>query len=431
MIREIIGYSEEGRPLSALLCGGHFAPFRIMIIAGQHGDEPLARAIVSRLGKYYNSEGFVGNSIYLAVLDNANPDGSAKGIRENARGVDLNRDHQLLKAVETRVLHNFVRKWRPHLIIDVHTYPPRRKHLLRQNLIYCHDVFIDMPNNPSLGSRFPIPLITELLQAVITRMNTAGFRCDRYTLIKDSGRIRHSAPGIVDARNGLALRYGIPTVLVEGRQPSMRKNSETPGRIEAAMELALKTIITWGSRNCGLLTQSAAAVNPGEEIVIRSRYILAKKPPTMAFKMADTGQIREICLPGRFTPKVEAIKCVVAPRAYAVPKHLFGVIQALERHGIAGRPIDSHSPMCVDRYWIDAIRSSSQPHRAFLDLSTRVSTGYTILKNYLLFPVTDNGGHILPVFLEPESKYCLFRCKEINLQLRTNMPYPILRISSL
>jgi protein MpaA len=60
---------------------------RHLLVAGLHGEEPetvqLARAIVDRVA---------GDDASCAIVLCANPDGMADGTRQNARGVDLNRN---------------------------------------------------------------------------------------------------------------------------------------------------------------------------------------------------------------------------------------------------------------------------------------------------------------------------------------------------
>ncbi|MEA1948114.1 MAG: M14 family zinc carboxypeptidase, partial [Thermodesulfobacteriota bacterium] len=131
---ETIGRSEEDRPLTATLMGSPKARTRILVMAGQHGDEQTAIRSVKRLVAMNGTQWVAGGNLQIAILADANPDGAARRTRLNAGGIDLNRDHQLLLAAETTVLHGFIRDWLPHLIVDVHNYPPRRKHLLRQNL---------------------------------------------------------------------------------------------------------------------------------------------------------------------------------------------------------------------------------------------------------------------------------------------------------
>ena len=130
IISRQIGKSRQGRPLSVDLHGDPSHPLRVLIVAGQHGDEPIARQAACRFSSR-QAASLSGNlHAQIALIRDANPDGAQAGIRHNAAGHDLNRDHQRLRAVETRALHRFAHRWQPQLIIDVHTFPARRKTML-------------------------------------------------------------------------------------------------------------------------------------------------------------------------------------------------------------------------------------------------------------------------------------------------------------
>ncbi len=205
LIREqTIGHSVNGRPLVVRHVGREDAAKRVLIIAGQHGDEHLAREAVAAL-----LDGDFRQEIQVAALSDANPDGSAANQRRNAAGVDLNRDHQLLTSPETQAIHAFARRWRPQVIVDMHTYPPRRKHLLARGLVHCNDVFIDIANNPTAcaGAAWA-DVLRESLPRWINTVRGHDFRCDRYTIVTKDGRVRHSTPDVKDARNGLSAQFG-------------------------------------------------------------------------------------------------------------------------------------------------------------------------------------------------------------------------------
>lgn len=172
----VIGFSEQGRPLTVqFLPSNPSATLRVLLLAGQRGDEPLPRqaleAFIEAHADYPNLE--------LAVLVTLNPDGAAANRRENARGFDLNRDHALLDSAEVRALHAFVRSWRPHAVIDLHMYPTRRQHLVRQGCVYAHDVFLDVPTHPNAPRTLTGAFLRELLPA----LSAEGMLADRYTLV--------------------------------------------------------------------------------------------------------------------------------------------------------------------------------------------------------------------------------------------------------
>jgi hypothetical protein len=416
---EFIGCSEEGRPLSLLCAGAVDAPMRVMIVAGQHGDEGRSRRAVEKFIEVYRNA--PAPRVALAVVPNLNPDGAVRKQRANARGIDLNRDHQLLAAAETRALHNFVCLWRPHFVIDVHTYPPRRKHLLAHNLIHCHDVFLDVPNNPSQAFATCAGELPHTLQTMCAELTARGYRSGRYVLVTESGKVRYSSPDVVDARNSLALRYGIPTLLIEGRKPTRADGSAERKHLRAGLLAALEIAVQWAEQHEALT--SPAASDATERVAIRARRVRSESPCLMPFQDARTGDIHEVEMPGVFAPGLKITRRVSLPAAYAVPRTHAIVIDVLHRHGFASdaRP-DAIAAVERDRFRM-LPRLGRRPRLVAEPVIERSS-----LADYLLFPVTPPGGHALAVHLEPRSKYGLHRYAEMNLHPRPDSFYPVLRV---
>jgi hypothetical protein len=266
----VIGWSELGVPLHVHYVGRAAAPLRVLMLAGQHGDEGRARAAV---GQFLDAGAASKKleSMSLAVLPNLNPDGTLVKSRANANELDLNRDHLLLDSAETQALHRFVRVWRPHLVIDVHTYPSRRRYLLAHNLTHCHDVFLDVPTNPAAACVGA----TEILHALLTRLNRRGYLADRYVRPTNSGRVRHSTADVLDVRNSLAIRYGIPTLLVEGRQPLRSDGAAERTGLKAALIAALEIALQCAEEyQQALRAPPAVPAGSGR----RNRYSLSLHP---------------------------------------------------------------------------------------------------------------------------------------------------------
>src|SRR5262249_59978828 len=66
--------------------GAADAPVRVLVAGDAQGNEPAGEAIVAR----WRHEPLDGVALYL--VRTANPDGRVLGTRQNARGVDLNRN---------------------------------------------------------------------------------------------------------------------------------------------------------------------------------------------------------------------------------------------------------------------------------------------------------------------------------------------------
>jgi protein MpaA len=88
------GRSVDGRPLTALVLGPDTARRKILLVGCIHGNECAGDAILSALAHRPVPRG-----VQLWLVAEMNPDGTAAGTRQNADGVDLNR--------------NFPHQWRP------------------------------------------------------------------------------------------------------------------------------------------------------------------------------------------------------------------------------------------------------------------------------------------------------------------------------
>jgi murein peptide amidase A len=88
------GESVRGRAIVAKRQGPGNAPTRILAVGQIHGDEPGGLRVIEKLRRMRAPRG-----VAIWTLTSVNPDGARLRMRQNARGVDLNR--------------NFPRGWRP------------------------------------------------------------------------------------------------------------------------------------------------------------------------------------------------------------------------------------------------------------------------------------------------------------------------------
>ena len=81
------GESAEGRSLTVTHRGDPAAPVRLLAVGSIHGNETAGHAVIARLRRLEPPPG-----VQLWLVETANPDGVRHGTRQNARGVDLNRN---------------------------------------------------------------------------------------------------------------------------------------------------------------------------------------------------------------------------------------------------------------------------------------------------------------------------------------------------
>jgi protein MpaA len=133
---EEIGRSRLGTPLTCSYVGS--GPDRTLIIAGVHGDEPQSTAVAERLIEVLHADPHLVAGCEVAVLPAMNPDGLRNRRRQNAAGVDLNRNFPAANwkpsrarsryhsgpsptsEPETAAIIQLVETFRPNRIIAIH-----------------------------------------------------------------------------------------------------------------------------------------------------------------------------------------------------------------------------------------------------------------------------------------------------------------------
>jgi hypothetical protein len=146
---EVFGISEEGRDLPLVVVGDPPAPAPpgrsssrlpvVLVMANIHAGEvegkeatlhllrrlalgdlqPLLRSAVWLFAPIYNADGNEKISLENRVEQNG-PIGGV-GTRENAKGLDLNRDFMKLDSSEARALVALFSRWNPDVVVDLHT----------------------------------------------------------------------------------------------------------------------------------------------------------------------------------------------------------------------------------------------------------------------------------------------------------------------
>ena len=84
---EVIGHSVEDRPIELRRAGDPGSATKVLVVGQIHGSEPAGRRVTRDLRRDDVPAG-----VELLLVKDLNPDGLTRGTRQNARGVDLNRN---------------------------------------------------------------------------------------------------------------------------------------------------------------------------------------------------------------------------------------------------------------------------------------------------------------------------------------------------
>jgi protein MpaA len=129
----VLGYSQQGRTIRVHRFGDFSSPRKILVVGCIHGNECAGMKITKRLALGAQPAG-----LDLWVVHLLNPDGQRLGVRQNGRGVDLNRNFgsqwipigrrwdpqysgpRPWSERETRLARGLVRRIRPDVTIWYH-----------------------------------------------------------------------------------------------------------------------------------------------------------------------------------------------------------------------------------------------------------------------------------------------------------------------
>ena len=81
--------------------------------------KPLTRQLVILIAPIYNADG--NEKVSAGNRTAQNGPVAGVGTRENAKGLDLNRDYMKLDSAEARALVGLMTTWDPHVVVDLHT----------------------------------------------------------------------------------------------------------------------------------------------------------------------------------------------------------------------------------------------------------------------------------------------------------------------
>jgi hypothetical protein len=179
-----LGSSQTGVPIEALHFSREPVPLAgtgttaatprpvVLLVGQQHGDEPAGSEALIVIAQAL-AQGALApllDRIDVLVLPRANPDGALTETRATASGIDMNRDHLLLRTPEAQALAQLARDFNPVVVVDAHEYTALGRHLQKFGAVQRFDALIQyamVANLPEFVTRaseewFRRPLLQSL-----------------------------------------------------------------------------------------------------------------------------------------------------------------------------------------------------------------------------------------------------------------------------
>ena len=475
---ETFGHSVEGRALPLVILSDPpiseprdarasgkpivfvFANIHAGEVEGKEAMQHMARRIVlgdmrSLLDKLiiliapiYNADGNEKINVMNRTAQNG-PLGGV-GVRENAKGLDLNRDYMKLESPEAQSLVRLFNRWDPHLTVDLHT---------TNGSYHGYHLTYSIPLNPTVDPRI-IAYHREKMMPAIAKAMLAQHKFRTYYYGNFEGEA--PTPGAPDKRrweafthqprigqNYVGFRNRL-TILSEAYSYlDFRRRVEVT---EAFVEEILKYSAAHGAEMSQLANQvdletiRRGLAGPPFQMGVEYEMKPLAKPVEILVgevtkvKNPRSGRDMTVMLEDKFTPvKMQdygvfaAKRSVPTARAYVFRREdgTRAVIDKLLQHGIAVEELTSPLTTEVESFVIDSVKKAARPFQGH----TAVTLSGKYKKETLTFPAgsilvraAQPLGTLAAYLLEPESDDGLTSWNFLDTYLGEGKVHPVFKV---
>lgn len=448
---KIIGESVEGRSIPALFFSSDKAigtrrdtkPF-VLIFCQQHGDEPSgkeAALVLAREITQSNSD--LLHKLDLVLVPQMNPDGSEKGERKNANGMDLNRNHVILSEPETRALHQLFSEWMPEVTLDVHEYSAVSEKWVKQGFIKNVDVQLGKVSNANIAAQIYDYSARIFIPSIGSILKNQGYTFHEYLVGTpfEGSRLRYSTTAVNDGRQSFGI-FNTFSFIQEGIQFG-DLITRIDYRVNAQVSALIAFLTTVGQNTQDILQiiretrqqilENDRIKNP--RVFIQMDYYPDSTMMVSNFPIFDllTWQKEERALEN-FQGKVKVRKSIEKPVAYVIPASENRLLEVLSRHRIEMNPLTEKRTLQVFAYQIMHVTTFQEEENdvPYVDVQVKnISRDFE--KGSMIIYLSQPAGNLLPLLLEPQSRFSLCgensgRKYNFSEYLKENSEYPIYRL---
>jgi hypothetical protein len=340
---EAIGKSQQGRQISLLVLasphGFNASLPTVMLMAQQHGNEPAGGEATLVLAKNFLEErAQILERVNVLIIPNTNPDATELFKRETINGIDINRDHLLLRIPESQAIAAALLKYNPQLVLDLHEFTVAGRWVAKFSAVMHSDALLQAA---TVGNLSPT------VQSVQTRyLNTArqaleakGHRVDDYFTSSASAKDLTVSMGGVNVdtgRNVGGLRNAV-SLLLETRGVGIGK-ANFARRVDSHVIAATAIIEAAANDGQNLIQMQETAGRTTSNLACSGNIsIIVKHTPerrALNFLDAKTGEARAIDVDWRSAHQLKIERERTRPCGYLVAADQTIAIQRLRDLGI-------------------------------------------------------------------------------------------------
>lgn len=450
-----IGNTNEGRPIWAIVVApqvvGNTKPVTVLMLGGIHSGECDGKEALLALARDMaaGKHGDWWHSLRLVFVPNFNADGNERrgrahrpgqagpdkgmGIRENAQGLDLNRDFVKLDSPEVRGLVAALNGFDVDVLIDTHT---------TNGSLHGYQLTYDIPHNPASPASVRHWLRSKLVPTVTRRMKQEGFDTYYYGNF-DRDHQKWST-------YGHEPRYSTEYMGMRGRIGILSESYSYVSyktRVEVSYAFVTETLRVLAQEETEvrqMLDQAGESVVPGQKLPLQAEIIKTADGVTAkGFQTSDgtppRGQYGAEALaahePKDYTVELwnraQPTKEVKLPYAYAVPQEYSWAMSRLVRHGVQIQQLRDDTSAQVETYRISSLENQADFQRHdMLKLESEAERKEITLKqgSYIVQtqqPLGVLGGYML----EPMADDSLAVWNFFDPDLDAGDQFPVIRIT--
>ncbi len=449
------------------------------IVGAKHGNEQSAKEAALMMIRDLT----VGElqplleKVNFLILPAANPYGNWFDMRRNEQDLDLNRDQVKLESRESEAINCVFREWMPEATMDVHEKGDD-----------FYKVSIGCVSNPNIHATIQEFSRNVLLTEVNRKLKERNITFYEYLVTQRMGidssagvdysqgdrgerefMMRYSTTDLNDGRNSPGIYESLSFIQEGASRHDLETLEERTHYQYYGLRSMAECIGEHGKEVISLvrglrkeLLQKAGKYSEEDLVHLRMKYVRDEKEPFIKLKQykqderqrpvlgslredkkaGDTLTYRDI-IPsprpsGRETeeivvenwfPDVSPTVSVSRPLAYIIPSQYGDVIDTLIKHRIK---VDIFNKDCfpdVQVYTVTDIVEAKYDYLAPQEISVAKKEVNTVVKKGDFYVTcAQEGAHLIPCLLEPESQYGLIRYWKYHLVPDKGGVFPFYRI---
>lgn len=406
------------------------------LAAGEH--RLWLDSLVLLVAPIYNADGNERVSLTNRPLQNGPVGGT--GIRANAQGFDLNRDHMKLDAPEAVSLARLFSEYDPQVALDLHTTNGTRH---GYHLTYAP------PLHPNTDSAI-VRLLRDEWLPTVTRQIDAATGWDMYYYGDVGGQGEQRGWYTFDHRprfntNYIGLRNRF-AILSEAFSYATFQD-----RIEATRQFVTH-VLDWAAQHASEIRRVTAVADAharalaGQQLALRAEFERSAQPVdillgqmteernpytgAVMLRRTDVQRPERMYEFGTFTPT----EFERAPAAYLVPATLRAVLTKLGQHGVRTRVLERDTVVAGERFAIDSTWVAEREYQTHRErtITGRWQPESLSLKagDYVLVDMAQPLARLIFYLLEPRSDDGLASWNAMERELAPGVKqYPVLRVA--